>query len=132
MTYLDANVFVYAATGEESKAVPSQKILQKVAEGNMDAYTSILTWDELVWAVKKKLGNDYAKEEGIKFLAFPKLKLISADAAVIAEAQRLVAEHKLDPRDAIHAASAIKNGIKDFVSDDPDFDKIKEIKRIKI
>lgn len=132
MTYLDANVFIYAAMGAESKAVPAQKILQKVAEGDMDACTSTLTWDEIVWAVKKALGYNDAREEGIKFLAFPNLKLISADANIVAEAQRLITETKLKPRDAIHAASAIRHGIREFVSDDPDFDAVSEIKRIRL
>lgn len=132
MTYLDANVFIYAAMGEESKAVPAQKILQQVADGDMDACTSTLTWDEIVWAVKKALGYGDAIEEGLKFLSLPHLKLISADATVVMEAQRIIAEYKLKPRDAIHAATALKNGIKEFVSDDPDFDSVSGIKRIKL
>ena len=36
----------------------------------------------------------------------------------------------MKPKDAIHSACAIKNGIKEIISDDPDFDTLKEAKRI--
>ncbi len=38
----------------------------------------------------------------------------------------------LNPRDAIHCASAITKGLNVIVSDGADFDAVKEIKRIAI
>jgi predicted nucleic acid-binding protein len=38
----------------------------------------------------------------------------------------------LKPRDAIHSACAIRNGTKETVSDDPDFDPLEELKRIRL
>jgi predicted nucleic acid-binding protein len=71
-------------------------------------------------------------KDGKFFLEFPNLKILKIDSEVIKEAQKLVETYKLKPRDAIHAACAIKNNIKEIISDDPDFGKVKEIKRIKL
>ena len=59
----------------------------------------------------------------------PNLNLLDVDGTVVQEAYQLISQYRLNPRDAIHAASAIVNGITDMHSDDPDFDRIKAIKR---
>ena len=41
-------------------------------------------------------------------------------------------KYKLKPRDAFHVAIMENFGIKEIVSDDSDFDKVREIKRIKL
>lgn len=107
------------------------KIMGKIAKNEIDACTSVLTWDEFFQFVKKSLGSDYAKLSGQRFLNIINLKFLDSDFKVVSTAQRLTEKYNLSPRDAIHAASAILNGCKEIVSDDPDFDKIKEIKRIK-
>ena len=71
-----------------------------------------------------------SKAEGKKFLEFPNLKTLNIDANVISEAQKILEKYNLTPRDSIHAGCAIKNNIEQMVSDDPDFDKVSEIKRI--
>ncbi len=132
MKYVDANIFIISVAGVESKALLAQKILNDIAEGKIDAFTSTLTWDEAVWGVRRVLNAISAKDEGNKLILFPNLRFISVDSAVISEAQSLINKYGLKPRDAIHAACAIKNGIKEFISDDPDFDIVSEIKRISI
>jgi len=133
MAYLDSNVFIYYVISDEKteeKSLLSKNILIKAAGGKLDAATSSVTWDELVWSVKKISGLDAAKAEGKKFLEFPNLKILGVDVNVIAEAQKVLEKYNLKPRDAIHAGCAIKNGIKEIISDDPDFDKVSELKRI--
>ena len=55
---------------------------------------------------------------------------IGANKSILFKAQQLIEEYNLKPRDAIHAATALVNGINEIISDDSDFDKIKEIRRI--
>jgi len=131
--YLDANVFIFPVIEDEKidkRVKLSKEILSKISEGTLDAATSSLTWDEVVWTVRKFIGEKESIDEGKKFLNFPNLKILSIDESVISEAQRILEKYNLKPRDSIHAACAIKNGIKEIVSDDPDFDRIPELKRI--
>ncbi len=134
MVYLDSNVFIYPVIYDESIPLASKSkiILMAIEEGKIVASTSLLTWDEVVWVVLKILGREDALMQGRKLLGFPKLQFIEVDEAIILKAQSLIESYNLKPRDAIHAASALLSGSNVIVSEDRDFDVIKELKRISI
>lgn len=135
MIYLDSNVFLYAEIFELKKdnvAYLSKEVLNGVAEGRISAATCALTWDEVFWVLKKKFGREIAARYSAKFLEFPNLRILKVDEGTIRRSQILVDRYKINPRDSIHAASCIENGIGQFVTDDPDFDKIDQIKRIRL
>ncbi len=129
MFYIDANIFLEAILYDDEKAHAAKRLLVEIAEGRLDASTSILSWDEIVWKVRKLVSKEKAAEEGRKFTEFPNLELLPADSIVLSEAQNIIETYGLGPRDAIHAASAISRGIREMISEDPDFDNIKELKR---
>ena len=135
MTYLDANVFIYAAaisSISDTKTVESQRILQKVVEGRAKASTSLLTWDEVVWVCREALPYREAILKGNLILNLPGLEVAEVTTAVVNKAAELAATYNLKPRDAIHAATAIMSGEKEIITDDSDFDKVKELKRISL
>lgn len=133
MIYLDSNVFLYAIIEKEKEmAGRCSLILSEVASGSLEACTSALTWDEVVWATRKHMNAADAVQKGREFVGFPNMDMIDANRLIISEAQNIMEKHSLKPRDAIHAASALSKGIKQFVSDDPDFDKVPELQRISI
>ena len=128
--YLDSSVFIYPLLYADKKAQLSEKILFDLAKGEFQGFTSALTWDEIVHVLKKKKGKDVAISEGKKFLKFPNLKFINSDFFVIANAQKIMENNNVGPRDAIHISSALSQGINEIISLDKDFDKVKEIKRV--
>ena len=133
MPYLDSNVFIYPVLynlESEPNAQKAQDILFSVEAGELEAYTSTLTWDEVVWVVSKTMGRSEAVNVGKKLLGFPNLKFIDVDALVVCSAQRLIEKNKINPRDAIHVACALEKKITDIISDDSELDVIKEIHRI--
>ena len=132
MIYLDANIFIHIITGDTQRSEISLSILKKVTNGEIEACTSLLTWDEVLYALKRELGRGKALEESRKFLETPNLIFIEVNNKIIAKAQNLAESYTINPRDAIHAATAILNNCTEIISDDPDFDKIKELKRTKI
>ena len=135
MAYVDANVFAFASALSEMSAaetVFSQRILAKIANNELPASTSVLTWDEVVWACKKELPFAEALSKGNSVLAFPNLKISDVTLTVIKSAVELATTYSLKPRDALHAATAILNGEREIITDDTDFDKVKELKRISL
>lgn len=133
MPYLDSNVFIYPVIYQaeyEPKAKRAKQILQNIESGKTDAYTSTLTWDEVVWVVSRTLNRSEGINQGKKLLDFPNLKLIPADSQVLSHAQRLIEKQKITPRDAIHVASALERKVTEIISDDSELDIIKEIVRI--
>jgi len=133
MPYLDSNVFIYPVIYQaesEPKAKKAKELLLRVESGEFEAYTSTLTWDEVVWVTSKTMGRREGIDQGKKLLGFPNLKFITTDDAVLSHAQRLLEKRRINPRDAIHIASALEKKITEIISDDTDLDIIKEIQRI--
>ncbi|MBI4141843.1 type II toxin-antitoxin system VapC family toxin [Candidatus Woesearchaeota archaeon] len=128
MIYLDTNVFVFAVT----QGGKTKDLLRDIALEKIDACTSVLTWDETVWTFKRIFGNyDAAKIEGKKMLRLPNIVVLSISIDIVEQAQQLIEAYpKLKPRDALHLATAINFRAETIISDDTDFDGIKEIKRV--
>jgi predicted nucleic acid-binding protein len=62
----------------------------------------------------------------------PNLVLREVSSSIPLDALALMDLFHLKPRDAFHAAVMKANGITESASDDPDFDRAKGIKRIKL
>jgi len=130
--YLDSNVFIYPLLYDDEKAKLCENILRKIINGEIKAYTSILTWDEIVYVLWKKKGTEISKNEGYRFLRFPNLNFIDVNTKILFKSQLLMEKYNLKPRDSIHAACAIIFNIQDIISDDSDFDNINELHRDKL
>ena len=130
--YIDANIFlnpVLYNINEVEEAKKSQKFLKEVISKKISGVTSVLTWDEFVWIIRKNLGKKTASEKGKELLIFPNLSFISVTFSTILRAQDLLSKYNIKPRDAIHVASMIENNITKLISFDGDFDDISEIER---
>src|SRR3989344_1806194 len=131
MTYIDTNIFIYAVTNSDAIGDACRAILRKVATRQLEAYTSYLTWDEFVYKIKQESGIETARDQGEKLLHFFNLTFLNADESILFKAQELMETYRLNPRDAIHAATALVHHIPSIISDDADFDKILQLKRVK-
>lgn len=131
LSYVDSNVFILPLLGENSpRSSGARRALEQIEAGTLTAYTSVLTWDEVVWVVSKVLGRTDGIGAGRKLLNFPHLRFVDASASVIARAQAIAEASNLAPRDAIHCATAIGKGIRRFISDDRALEGVPEIERV--
>jgi len=129
LLYLDANVFIYAALNREDIGDRARSLLREVQQGKLHAISSALTFDELVWAVKKHRSLEDATAAGEAFLNMSCLKLMDVNGDLLSSALELIRKYQLDPRDSIHAASALLENAEMIVSTDEHLDKVKEIRR---
>ena len=129
MIYLDSNVFIFAALNNERLGDEARIILEKVERGEVIAASSSLTFDELVWIIKKNRTYEDAIAIGEALLDMPKLRLTEVNGDLLALALSLMKKYRLDPRDSIHAATSIKEKADLMISEDTDFDRVKEFRR---
>jgi len=129
MIYLDSNVFIYACLNSDEIGERSRSQLRSVENGSVEASTSALTFDEVMWAVKRYRNSEQAISAGEALINMPKLNLVPTDEAILRSALYLMKRYAFDPRDSIHAASAILCKADYLVSTDPHFDRLKELPR---
>ena len=130
MTYLDANVFIFAACDLSPIGEAARKILRMVQEGDQKAITSALTYDEVVWGIRKLLGKEKSQWVGELFLFISHLSIKEVTRETLSEAQHFMKHYNLDPRDAIHLATMRLENESEIISEDADFDVVPFIKRI--
>ena len=129
MIYLDANVFIYAALEQGQRGAAAREILKKVHTGQIPAITSAITFDEIAHVVRKESDVQRSIAAGVAFLHCNNLQVIAVDRALLNYTLDIIKQHNLRPKDAIHYATMCIKGIKTIISNDADFDKIKEINR---
>jgi len=131
--YLDANVFILPVLGEKSQRTSgAARALAMMEAGKFVGYTSTLTWHEVVWAVSKTLGRADGTQVGRKLLSYPGLRFLDVTSSTLSRAQAVSESLGLAPRDSIHCASALLKGIESMVSDDAHFDRVPELKRVRL
>ncbi len=132
MLYVDSNVFIYPAIYDpgDERAKRSRDLLLKIASGEVEASTSLLTWDEVVWVVRKLAGVEASVRQGALLLNFPHLRFLSVTESTVLRARMIMEEYGLKPRGSLHAASALESGIRIVASYDEDFDRIRGIERV--
>lgn len=128
--YIDSNVFLFSVLYDDEKASAARSFLSDIVDCNIEAVTSVLTWDEFCYVVQRTLGKEIALEEADRFLHFPNLKFEPCDLILLSKAQRIMKDHGLDPRDAIHAATAFQTNSHTILSDDRDFEGIDGLERM--
>lgn len=129
MIYVDSNIFIHAFIDKGAVGEKARKFLQLIQEGREKAATSALTYDEVVWKVWKSRSYEDALSAANDLIEFPNLVLIGVDDKIVAKSFDLMKIYRIFPRDSLHAACALENGIFIFLSQDKGFDKIKELKR---
>jgi predicted nucleic acid-binding protein len=131
MIYIDANVFIYALAYNPNhpSAAKSKSFLTDLRFNRVQACTTILTWDEVFWHLKKNRNESEAIKAGRMLLTFPNLIFIDMTKDVVDNAQGLCELYHVKPRDAIHGACALNHCNGQIFSNDGDFDSIAGISR---
>jgi uncharacterized protein len=128
--FLDTNIFLYAAGGAHPERGLCASVLRRVAQGTLQATVNTEVIQEILYVLARR-GR---REDGLilaRYVAdlFPDLLPITRED-VLGACDLLQRYPRLSVRDAIHAATVLRNGLSAIVSVDSDFDQISEIRRI--
>jgi uncharacterized protein len=127
---LDANTFMYAAGAAHPHKLPSARMLERVARGEVAATINAETLQEILH--RYRAINRWSQGRQVYDLArqlFPSVVPISSD--ILDRARELLDHHStLMAREALHAAVVMHEGLEAICSYDRDFDVIGTISRI--
>ncbi len=128
--FIDANLIMYSMGGPHPLREPCKKFLEKIKSGEILGVTNTEVLQEILYryfSIERRTVGEIAYQSMIDFCTdiFP-VRVVDTDKAL----EILKRVKGITSRDAIHAATMIRNGINEIVSTDPHFDLIHEIKRI--
>jgi hypothetical protein len=129
--FIDTNIFIYAAGAESPQKTPSLKLLKRIAGGESEACSDTEVLQEILyrhWHLKNfEKGIQLCQEASI---IIPQILSITREDLTSAMGLLTRTDFKIQPRDAIHAAVMLNNGIRLIFSYDRHFDLIAGIKRL--
>ncbi len=126
--YIDSNIFIYSAVDKNQLGKNCRKAIEKIENGSLNAASSYLVLDEVLWILQNEIGKKDALESTKMFLSLP-IKWIDVKRDIMYQSLKLYDSTDLDPRDAIHLASMQKEKLTILLSEDEDFDGIEGIER---
>lgn len=150
--YVDTMIFYDHLRATEPATIG---FFERIKQGDLWAFTSVLTFDELAYRVllaqirDKYAGSplDHLRNNEAKLIAefypsispvlqrwhtFPNLVIVDVTASDILEMHRNILGYQLRPRDALHLATMRRAGCIQIVSHDSGFDEVPEINRFSI
>ncbi|BFH72074.1 type II toxin-antitoxin system VapC family toxin [Sulfurisphaera javensis] len=126
MIFVDANFLIYLNLGIKEAKDYYFRLLE-----NESLTLDPLVLDEVIYVSKKKYNVKF--EDTLTFideLVLPYVTVFPITEGEYEKAKRFMIEYAIPPSDSLHVAVMLNNSIKKILSEDKDFDKIKEIERI--
>lgn len=128
--FLDSNLIMYSIGSPHPLRGPCKKVLEKIKFQEILGVTNTEVLQEILYryfSIERRILGEIAYQSMTELCMdiFP-VSVADTDKAL----EILKKVHAITPRDAVHAATMINNGIKEIISTDPHFDLIQEIKRI--
>ncbi len=128
--FIDTCIPMYAAGGEHPYRKSSQEIIISVASGSLNAYTDVEVLQEILY----RFHHIRKKEAGFMlFDSFSKVMygcILSVSVHDLLLARQLAEKHEqtdLSPRDYIHLAVMLHNGINRIITTDKGFSAVEEV-----
>src|SRR2546430_13259054 len=124
--YADAGLFLVPMLYDVRvpAAASAARLLESVARGNRKVSTSTLTWDEVVYVVRRLLGVEDSIAKGAGLLAFPNLTWLRGDLAVVRPPADLYQALPMRPREAIHPPAPSEPDDGGTLTEDADLDRV--------
>jgi predicted nucleic acid-binding protein len=130
----------------------AQPFFERLERGELLAYTSVLTFDELGYRlllalIKDRYGGsplEHLHDQEGKMLAefavtvssllkrlrtYPNLRVLDVLVSDLDVMNEVMPQYRLRPRDALHYAAMQRVSCVNLASNDPDFDRISAVKR---
>jgi len=128
MRYVDVNVLVYWLGDDPVFGGRATAIIRRIENGERALTSSLTLW--LAHVVLSGLSEGYSEEgliRKIRELGFLQIEPLLLRDYV--HALELTRKYRLDLEDALHLATALRRGLGEIYTNDPDFDRT-PVKRV--
>ena len=126
MIFVDANFLIYLNLGVKEVEDYYLKLLSEESLA-----TDPLVLDEVIYVSKKKYG--IRLEDALDFLdniVLPNSVVLPVTINEYRRAREVMLKYSVSPSDALHVAVMLNNSIRRILSEDRDFDRVKEVERV--
>jgi hypothetical protein len=124
--FVDANFLIYLNLGVKEVEDYYLKLLSEESLA-----TDPLVLDEVIYVSKKKYG--VRLEDTLDFLdniVLPNSVVLPVTINEYRRAREVMLKYSVSPSDALHVAVMLNNSIRRILSEDRDFDRVKEVERV--
>lgn len=130
--FVDANVFLRSILQDDNeKARHCLKLLEKIDRGEVQAATSMLVLNEILWVLEGLNAGREDIAKRIKAIAMSKVEVLGhANGSAVLESLGYYEELNVDFIDALNACIARESGINDIITYDEHFKKIEFANKI--
>lgn len=129
MFFVDANIFLEVELNDE-KSGECEKLLEKVCNNQINAATSDFVVYTCLIQLEKKSASIEKMRDFMMFMDNASLEIHSPTFQTLYNTFEIMKKQTLDFDDALVVAIMKSVGIKEIISFDKHFDKVKEIKRL--
>jgi predicted nucleic acid-binding protein len=128
--FIDTNIFLYSIGRDHPLKTPSVTAIHRIRDGQITAVINTEIIQEILYHFQsiKQLPVGIRLAKDVVLISSRILPVGEIDLSLAIEL--LESYPNIQARDAFHAATMIRNGIKEIISTDPHFNLIQEITRI--
>jgi len=126
--FLDSNFLVYMNTMTDDKRKGLDELFRKLLEESL--FINVVVIDETLY-ISKRYGVPYnVTLVFLREIVLPYIEVIPIAEEDIKPVEKYLLKYDLKPSDAIHLATMEKTGANHIVTEDEDFDRFEEVRRI--
>lgn len=128
--FVDTSVIMYAAGSDHALKAPCQRVLERVADGELDAVISVEVVQEIIHrfaAIRRPAQGASIASDAMDLFA-PVLPITHATVRRMPELIALYSA--LAARDLLHVAACQQEGIEEIISTDRGFEAVVGLRRI--
>ncbi len=126
--FLDSNFLVYMNTMTDDKRKGIDRLFRELLEESL--LINVLVIDETLY-VSRRYGVPYnVTLDFLRETVLPYIEVIPIGEEDVKPVEKYLLKYDLKPSDAIHLATMEKTGANHIVTEDEDFDRVEEVRRI--
>jgi predicted nucleic acid-binding protein len=126
----DTSIFIYAVEEHPKYADLAYRALEWIEYPGHSAVTSTLTMTEVLTRPYAEKNTHWINQYYGLLARYPNLEWVAVDLEIAALAARFRARYRLRTPDALQAATAVRSGVRGFISNDKAFRRVEGLETL--